>query len=371
MLKINIVDDQEKEIFIPGRLCILGEHTDWIGKYRGINKSIPIGKALVCVTNEGLYTKFKPVYSSSPDESFIFCYSFFDEQLGKNITLNTILTINTLKLISSDDTNFFRYVCGTASVILKKYPLKINYGISIHCYRSTLPMKKGLSSSAAICITIASCFNEVYDLQLSMNDLMEMAFQGEMLTSSRCGRMDQCMVMGKESTALMTFDNNSLDLQVLSCVSPLYFVVADLNAGKDTVYILNELNKCFPYASNSTQQLMHEYSKESQVLVLDAVMAIQEGDVSKLANSMTRFQYMFDKCAMPNCIKELTSPKLHSLISNTDLQKHSLAIKGVGSQGDGTVQVLCRSETDQKIVLDILKSLNCDGFLLTIPVNLK
>lgn len=45
------------EIFVPGRLCILGEHTDWAGEYRELNPTISYGMTIVCATNEGLYAK--------------------------------------------------------------------------------------------------------------------------------------------------------------------------------------------------------------------------------------------------------------------------------------------------------------------------
>jgi hypothetical protein len=59
------------EVFVPGRLCILGEHTDWAGEYREDNRAISYGRdnmpltfhkfvtgmAIVCTTNEGLYAK--------------------------------------------------------------------------------------------------------------------------------------------------------------------------------------------------------------------------------------------------------------------------------------------------------------------------
>jgi hypothetical protein len=34
---------QEVEIFVPGRLCVLGEHSDWAGEYRDINGAISYG----------------------------------------------------------------------------------------------------------------------------------------------------------------------------------------------------------------------------------------------------------------------------------------------------------------------------------------
>jgi galactokinase len=40
-------------------------------------------------------------------------------------------------------------------------------------------------------VLVAMCFNKCYDLQLTTRGLMEIAYAGELLTPSRCGRMDQ------------------------------------------------------------------------------------------------------------------------------------------------------------------------------------
>lgn len=45
------------ELFVPGRLCIMGEHSDWAGKYRGINNKIEKGYAIVTGIEEGIYAK--------------------------------------------------------------------------------------------------------------------------------------------------------------------------------------------------------------------------------------------------------------------------------------------------------------------------
>ena len=36
-----------KELFVPGRLCILGEHSDWAGANRIVNGEIAEGMAIV------------------------------------------------------------------------------------------------------------------------------------------------------------------------------------------------------------------------------------------------------------------------------------------------------------------------------------
>ena len=68
--------------------------------------------------------------------------------------------------------------------------------------------------------------------------------------------MDQCVAMGRDGIGLMEFNESSCLLHKLSSPIPIYFVVADMKAGKDTVIILNNLNECFPEPNNS-QQVFH------------------------------------------------------------------------------------------------------------------
>lgn len=65
--------------------------------------------------------------------------------------------------------------------------------------------------------------------------------------------MDQCVAMGKDSIGLMEFNESNCSLHKLSSPVPIYFVVADMKAGKDTVVILKSLNECFPEPLSSQQ----------------------------------------------------------------------------------------------------------------------
>ena len=69
-------------------------------------------------------------------------------------------------------------------------------GIKIDNHKTTLPASKGLSSSAAVCVLIARAFNLLFDLGLTARGEMEAAYAGEVLTPSKCGRMDQCVAFG-------------------------------------------------------------------------------------------------------------------------------------------------------------------------------
>ena len=43
------------ELFVPGRLCLFGEHSDWAGLHRNINSAIIPGEAIVTGIEEGIY----------------------------------------------------------------------------------------------------------------------------------------------------------------------------------------------------------------------------------------------------------------------------------------------------------------------------
>jgi galactokinase len=97
---------------------------------------------------------------------------------------------------------------------------------------------------------------------------------------------------------------------------------------------------------------MHEYAHDIERIALTTKQAIESGDITTVAKGMKDAQASFDRCAMPNCPSQLTSPKLHSLMSDDYLHNSVgiLAIKGIGSQGDGSAQLLCTDANQQQQV---------------------
>ncbi len=45
------------EIFVPGRLCLFGEHSDWAAEHRRANSELCKGFTIVVGTNQGLYAR--------------------------------------------------------------------------------------------------------------------------------------------------------------------------------------------------------------------------------------------------------------------------------------------------------------------------
>ena len=74
-----------------------------------------------------------------------------------------------------------------------------------------------------------------------------------------------------------------------------------------------------------------------------AAAALAAGDAAAVGQLMTEAQAAFDRHAAPFCAEQLRAPRLHALLSWPKLQPLIYGAKGVGSQGDGTAQLVCRS----------------------------
>lgn len=332
------------KLFVPGRICLFGEHSDWAGGYRRINAEIEKGYTLITGTDQGIYAEVTPhptslvLKSTTPD--------------GERRGPYEIPMQPKALLEEAQRGGFWSYIAGVAYQVLTNYHVR---GLVIDNYKTDLPVKKGLSSSAAICVLTARAFNRVYDLKLTIRGEMELAYQGEITTPSRCGRMDQGCAFGNRPV-LMVFDGDRLDTNELQVNQELYFVIVDLQAQKDTMEILNRLNRCYPFAENEiergVQELLGPINKR---ITLQAVEALRHSDAERLGKLMVEAQEFFDRYATPACPEELTAPILHRVLNHEPLKPHILGGKGVGSQGDGTAQFITRSPSDQQAVIEILE----------------
>jgi UTP-glucose-1-phosphate uridylyltransferase/mevalonate kinase len=332
------------KIFVPGRICLFGEHSDWAGGYRRINANIEKGYTLITGTNQGIYAAIEPhpnalvLTSSTPN----------GEARGP-----IEIPMEPKALLEVAQTGgYWSYIAGTAYQILTHYHVR---GLFINNYKTDLPIKKGLSSSAAISVLTARAFNRIYDLKMTIRGEMEMAYLGEITTPSRCGRMDQGCAYG-DRPILMTFDGDHLDVTELQVPQDLYYVIVDLQAQKDTMEILARLNRSFPFADDEVERGVQELlGSINKRIVHQAVDRLQDGNSEGLGTLMVEAQDFFDRYATPACPEELTAPALHRLLTYPALQPHILGGKGVGSQGDGTAQFLTRSEEDQQAVIEIIE----------------
>lgn len=343
------------DIFVPGRLCLFGEHSDWAGKYRAMNSKIVPGVALVTGIEQGIYaiveksTTFK-VSSEAPEI----------QEIWKDFECR--MEFQELKDIARSG-EFFSYCAGVASYMLEWYKVG---GVHIHLTKMDMPMKSGLSSSAAICVLVCRAFNQIYNLNLNTMGEMNIAYWGELRTASRCGRLDQACAFGVRPVK-MTFDAEDVEVDNFNIQKPLHWVFANLNASKDTIRILADLNKAYPFAETEAEMMEQKALGEmNQDIINRAVGCMREGRVEDLGRLMVEAQEVFDKYVAPNCPSQLNSPKLHATLSDPNILPLVYGGKGVGSQGDGSIQFLAKNEECQLALVDYLNTHDMPAYKLTI-----
>lgn len=334
------------KVFVPGRLCLFGEHSDWAGGYRCLNPQLERGYTLITGTNQGLYA----LLLSHPSELII---RTSGREGAPTLCISLPMERSALLAVAKKG-GFFSYAAGVAYQCLSRYPVG---GIEIDNYRTDLPIKKGLSSSAAISVLVARSFNLLYDLNMSLQEEMELAYLGETTTPSQCGRMDFACAYGNRPIMMM-FDGDHTDITELKVPRNLFFVIVDLGASKNTQEILGKLNQCYPFATNEIQQnVQHYLGSISSKITQEAVEALERGDAEQIGVLMNQAQAEFDRYLIPACPEQLTATVLHRILNYESIQPYILGGKGVGSQGDGSAQFIVKDKESQQ---KLIKIIECD-----------
>lgn len=331
-------------LFVPGRLCLFGEHTDWAGHYRTMNAEVFPGAAIVTGIEQGIYAEVEP--------SQLFCLTSEAPELqGEWSDFSCRMVEAELKSVARSG-SFFCYCAGVASYMLEWYKVG---GVHIHIRRMTLPIKSGLSSSAAICVLVARAFNELYHLGLNTLGEMNIAYLGELRTQSRCGRLDQACAFGVKPN-LMEFDGDEIEVRPLNVATTLHYVFADLMASKDTIAILSDLNKSYPFPSTDADRRLHEaFGQRNRSIVDRAIACMAKGDARGLGKLMDESEALFDECVAPMS-PALWAPKLKSVLADGKVRSLAYGGKGVGSHGDGSVQLLAKGKQEQTELVDYLNA---------------
>jgi galactokinase len=358
MSDINF-DDGSAGLFVSGRVCLFGEHTDWAADF-----GLHAGHCVVIGTDQGLRATARPcdelvIETLVPDAD--------GRPTGRSRQVTCAWNTEDLMAAAQDEQEFFRHCAGTAYQMLDRYGLE--QGIELHIEEMDLPLGKGVSSSAAVCILVARAFNAVYKLGLFPHELMEAAYLGERLTGSQCGRMDQACIYGK-TPVLLTFQKSAeVRIEPVFPGGDIDMFIVDLAGRKDTVRILDDLNTALP-KSRDLQQALGE---DNERVIRQAYQAIERGQAEELGRLMVEAQAIFDAKVAPHCPSQLQSPLLHELLGFEDIRPYVFGGKGVGSQGDGTAQFVARSSDDRDAAIaciaDRFPRMQC--FPLTIPAGPK
>ena len=322
------------ELFVPGRLCIAGEHSDWAGEMRRANPALTKGYCLVTMTEQGLRA------SAARGDAFEITTPRPDAGDQRFACTQAALAA------AAAGGGFFSYAAGVAAEAAARYGVG---GLSLRIVEATLPVAKGLSSSAAICVLVARAYDRCYGLGLDVRAEMDLAYAGERRAGSACGRMDQVCAYGRR-TLFLTFDGPALDVETLAPGDAFHFLVVDLRRGKDTRRILADLNACFPHAAGRRAAAVRDaLGPRNAALLARAREAVLRGDAVGLGALLVEAQATFDALVAPASV-ELAAPRLHAVLAHAAVAELAWGGKGVGSQGDGCAQLLARGPAEREVL---------------------
>jgi galactokinase len=315
-----MTSNQQYNIFVPGRLLLFGDHADWPTLFQKDNDTIVDGYALVIGIEYGIYSiiqKSNIVHIKSNYNNFTYEYKQVADKPQTN----------------QDKNSFLDYAIGTAHYMINKYSVG---GIDVNSYKTTLPVCRGLSSSAAMCMTLVRGYNLVYNLSLSEEDEMNDGFEAERSCGSGCGRIDQTCILGK-GVRLLHFHNDEIDIKNIKSKSVIPLLWIDLGILKDVKGIINDLMRAYPYAKNPNEQLIHDtLGSINNMIVTNAIDYFKDGNIASIGKLMNQAQLVFDKNVAPYSPHRLNSPYGHALLNDNDIMKWSLGGKMV-TQGDSSV----------------------------------
>ena len=197
----------------PGRINLIGEHTDYNGGY-----------VLPAAIDKAVFFAVSP---REDDECHLISYD-----------LNEVFSVNLNELVKTDKYSWANYLMGVLDEIQKELNVqetfevsrtsdnaKLLRGINL-VFGGEIPSGGGVSSSAAIENGIGFAVNELFNLGLSRIDLLKISQRAENnFVGMKCGIMDMfASMMGKEN-AVIRLDCNSLEYEYFPFNAPDYRLV--------------------------------------------------------------------------------------------------------------------------------------------------
>ncbi|CEH34505.1 galactokinase [Romboutsia lituseburensis] len=173
--------------FSPGRVNLIGEHTDYNG-----------GNVFPCALSFGTYGAIK-----LRDDKLVRMYSKNFDDLG-------VINFNIDNLKNEEKHDWANYPKGVID-ILRKHGYDINFGFDMVVF-GNIPNGSGLSSSASIELLMGVMIDELFNFNIDRVDLVKLAQEAEnKFIGVNCGIMDQFAIgMGRKNSAIL-LDCNTLN----------------------------------------------------------------------------------------------------------------------------------------------------------------
>lgn len=198
--------EDEGVFFAPGRVNLIGEHTDYNG-----------GNVFPCAINLGTY-----MLSRKRADRKIRMFSLNFESLG-------VIEFSLDDLKNEESHSWCNYSKGVLWV-LKEEGFKIHSGFDVLVF-GNIPNGAGLSSSASLEIVTAVMLKDLFDLDIDMVNMALLSKKAENeFVGVNCGIMDQfAIAMGKKDKAIF-LDTNRLKYEYVDFnLSGIKLIIGNTN----------------------------------------------------------------------------------------------------------------------------------------------
>ena len=249
---INTFKTEPILVFSPGRINIIGEHTDY---------------------NDGF------VFPAAVDKGIAAAIQKTDSDVSTAYALDMDskieFNLNTLK--PSKEGSWENYVFGVVAEIQNKNKVIGNFNI---VFKGDIPSGSGMSSSAALENSVVFGLNELFDLSLSKEDMIFISQKAEHnYVGVKCGIMDQY-------ASMFGIKNNALLLDCRTIEAKPYEI--DF---KDYQLMLINTNVKHSLSDSAYNDRRSVCENISELLDIKALRDATEVDLKKIANKITPENY--------------------------------------------------------------------------------
>jgi len=239
-------------IFSPGRINIIGEHTDY-------NKGFVFPAAI----NKGIVAAIQK--------------SELDFSTAYALDLDGKVEFNLDKLKPLKEGRWENYVYGVVHEIQNKNKLIGNFNL---VFKGNIPSGAGMSSSAALENSIVFGLNELFDLELSKHDMILISQKAEHnFVGVKCGIMDQY-------ASMFGLKNHALLLDCRTIESQPYEI--DF---KDYQLMLINTNVKHSLSDTEYNDRRSACKSISKLLSVKALRDATEADLEKIIDKVTPANY--------------------------------------------------------------------------------
>jgi len=239
-------------IFSPGRINIIGEHTDY-------NKGFVFPAAI----NKGIVAAIQK--------------SELDFSTAYALDLDGKVEFNLDKLKPLKEGRWENYVFGVVHEIQNKNKLIGNFNL---VFKGNIPSGAGMSSSAALENSIVFGLNELFDLELSKHDMILISQKAEHnFVGVKCGIMDQY-------ASMFGLKNHALLLDCRTIESQPYEI--DF---KDYQLMLMNTNVKHSLSDTEYNDRRSACKSISKLLSVKALRDATEADLEKIIDKVTPANY--------------------------------------------------------------------------------